>query len=72
METVKLWGILHGPFHRDETEHDPPEGCVYMAVLKAEVKGKVFEEEFWFGTLEEFRVLEKHFQTKIEPIELRY
>ena len=70
---IKVWKINHGPFHVDEVE-DPrvPEGLNYMVVALIEVDGELSEQEFWFGILEDVNVWIKHFQTKIEPIEVNY
>ncbi len=72
--SVKIWAILHGPFHKDDLE-DPsnvPDDLEYFIVAKAEVDGEVQDMEFWFQTFDDVQVLVKHFATKIEPIEVNY
>lgn len=70
---VKIWKISHGPFHVDEVDDDNvPEGLEYMVVALTEIDGELHDMEFWFGSLEDVNVWVKHFQTKIEPIEVNY
>lgn len=68
---IKIWKINHGPFHVDEVD-DPhvPEGLEYMIVALVEFDGELSEQEFWFGSFEDAQVWVKHFQTKIEPLEV--
>lgn len=72
--SVKIWSILHGPFHVDELEDssEVPDDLEYFIVAKAEVDGEIQDMEFWFRSFEDVQVLVKHFQTKIEPIEVNY
>jgi hypothetical protein len=72
--SVKIWSIQHGPFHKSDLE-DPsnvPDDLEYFIVAKAEVGGEIEDLEFWFQTFDDVQVLVKHFQTKIEPIEVNY
>lgn len=68
---VKIWNISQGPFHVDEVEDDNvPEGLEWMVVALVEYAGELSEQEFWFGSFDDVQVWVKHFQSKIEPIEV--
>lgn len=70
---LKVWKINHGPFHVDEVDDtNVPDGLEYMLVALVEYNGELSEQEFWFGSFEDAQVWIKHFQTKIEPIEVNY
>lgn len=71
---IKIWGVQHGPFHKDDLE-DPshvPDDLEYFIVAKAEVDGEIDELEFWFQNFNDAWAVVKHFQTKIDPIEVNY
>lgn len=73
--TLKIWGIVNGPFHKDELPHNNvPEDLNYMIVCKVEEGGEVYDQEMWFPNLEGITIWKKHFATTIEPIsiDLRY
>lgn len=71
-DKLKIWGILSGPYSREEVE-DPylPEGLNYMLLCKASYKEEVFDHEFWFETAEEARAVVQHFKEGIDPLELK-
>jgi len=70
---VKVWGVVSGPYHRDDVD-DPnvPDGLEYMLVCQVEVDGEVTVSEYWFSSFEDSQVWVKHFQSKLEPIEVNY
>jgi hypothetical protein len=70
-EKLKIWGVLQGPYSRQEVG-DPyvPDGLNYMVLCKASYKKEVFDREFWFETLDEARAMVDHFKSNIEPMEL--
>lgn len=68
---VKIWNITQGPFHVEDVEDDNvPEGLEWMVVALVEFDGELSEQEFWFGSFDDVQVWVKHFQSKIEPIEV--
>jgi len=72
---LKIWAILHGPFHKDELPHpNVPDSLNFMVVCKIERLGEVFDQELWFPTLDGVKAWQKHFAATIEPIviTLRY
>lgn len=71
-QTLKIWGVLEGPFSAEEVE-DPnlPEGLEWMLLCKAELDGEVFHKEYWFSTLEDAHRWLVYFQKNIEPMEIQ-
>lgn len=70
---IKIWGIVSGPYHRDEVDDpDVPDGLEYMLVCQVEVDGELTVSEYWFDSFEDSQIWVKHFQSKIEPLEVRY
>ena len=72
-DSVKVWGIVSGPYHCSEVDDpDLPDGLEYMLVCKVEVDGELTVAEYWFGSFEDANRWVSHFQTKIEPLEVKY
>lgn len=70
--SIKIWSILHGPFHKDDLQNSEgiDEDLEYVIVAKTEVNGDVVDMEFWFKSFDDVQAVVKHFQTKIEPLEI--
>ena len=72
--TVKVWGVVEGPINIDETgqrDEDTPDDAMWYMVCKTEIEGKIEDVNFWFEDLDDAYEWEKHFATKIEPLEVR-
>jgi hypothetical protein len=72
-EKSKIWGIIDGPFDRDEFSVDDdelPDEWQYMVVAKIEEDGKIGTVNLWFETYQEALQLKGYFDTNIEPLEL--
>lgn len=67
---IRIWGVVAGPFFRDEIEEDLPEGLEVMLVCKVEIDGEITVQEFFFTEFDHAYQIVKHFQSKIEPIEV--
>lgn len=67
---LQIWGIIQGPVRAEDIpDCDYPDESVGM-VLKVSNGKDVFDAEFWFDSLDEAYEIVRHFQTKIEPLEL--
>jgi hypothetical protein len=73
LNSVRIWGIAQGPYHKDDVpDYEGPEDTdAWMLLCKVEKDGQVSDEEFWFEDLEDVRAWQKHFASRIEPIEVQ-
>lgn len=72
MPSLKIWGVVAGPFHKDEIDADLPDDVEYMLVCKVEVDGELTVHEYFFENFEDAHQIVEHFRTRIEPIEVSY
>lgn len=68
---LKLWGIIEGPFHRDEVEGAYDEDLEWMLLMKVSIGDEVKDSEVWFETYEEVYKIKKYFDKNIEPMEVK-
>lgn len=68
---LKLWGIIEGPFHRDEVEGAYDEELEWMLLMKVSVGDDVKDSEVWFETYEEVYKIKKYFDKNVEPMEVK-
>tara|TARA_R100000935_G_C2703558_1_gene111265 strand:- start:128 stop:364 length:237 start_codon:yes stop_codon:yes gene_type:complete len=66
-KTVKIWGVLEGPMGMDDDGE-----LVYVNLCKIEIDGKVEHVEYYFDNFDDAYEMVKHFQTKIEPLEVTH
>ena len=73
---LKIWGIMEGPFHRDDFPEDElddlgiSDDVEWMIVAKIEEDGKIGTVNFWYETFEEVDALVGYFKFNIEPLEV--
>ena len=68
--TMKLWGIVEGPFHREEVEGEEDNDKEWMLVMKSSRDNEVKDVQVWFETFQEVYQIRRYFEKHIEPIEL--
>lgn len=61
---MKIYGVQSGPWEADDG--------TYWNVCKVVENGKVFDEEIYFGTLDDAYEMIKYFSKNIDPIELDF
>ena len=75
-DRVLIWGVLEGPFHREDFPEDEleamgiPDDWNFMIVARVSEGEKVGAVNLWYDTLDEAYAVVKHFKTSIEPMEL--
>jgi hypothetical protein len=67
---MKLWGIVEGPFHREEVEGEEDNDKEWMLVMKSSRDNEVKDVQVWFETFQEVYQIRRYFEKHIEPIEL--
>lgn len=69
-EVLKLWGIVEGPFHREEVEGEEDNEQEWMLVMKISKGEEVSESQIWFDTFQDVYQITRYFDKNIEPLEL--
>ena len=67
---LKLWGIVEGPFHREDVDGEEDNDKEWMMLMKISRGSDVHEAELWFDTYAEVYQLKNYFDKNIEPSEL--
>lgn len=70
---LKIWLVLEGPTHIDELpleEQASDPNCNFRVLCKVEQDGEIREDFFWFDDENGANDWIKHFQQKIEPVEI--
>lgn len=67
---LKLWGIVEGPFHREEVEGEEDNDQEWMLVMKISKGEEVSESQIWFDTFQDVYQIRRYFEKNIEPLEL--
>lgn len=70
VSVMKLWGIVEGPFHREEVEGKEDNDKEWMMLMKASKDNEVFEAEVWLDTFQQVYQLRRYFEKHIEPLEM--
>jgi len=71
-DVLKVWGIIEGPIHCEDLpdRDDLADECKFLLVCKAEDDGKVFDQNFWFESLDSAYEWKRYFDKNIEPLQL--
>lgn len=69
-KVLKLWGIVEGPFHREEVEGEEDNEQEWMLVMKISKGEEVSESQIWFDTFQDVYQIRRYFEKNIEPLEL--
>ena len=75
--SILVWGVVDGPFSRDDFpeedlyEMDIPDDWNYMLVVQVSEDGKVGSMNMWYDTLDEAYEVCKYFRNNIEPLEIQ-
>jgi hypothetical protein len=67
---LKLWGIIEGPFHREEVEGEEDNDQEWMLLMKISKGEEVSESQIWFDTFQDVYQIRRYFEKNIEPLEL--
>ena len=67
---LKIWGVIDGPYHREEVEGEEDSEEEYMLRVKFSKGDTVGEMSLWFDSYDVAYKFSRHFDTNIEPIEM--
>jgi len=71
-KNMKIWGIVQGPISvRDLPGHDYPTGAKWYHECRVEIDGEMDVVPYWFYDLDSAYEMKKHFDTTIEPLEIK-
>ena len=70
VSVMKLWGIVEGPFHREEVEGEEDNDKEWMLVMKSSIDNEVKDIQIWLDTFQEVYQLKRYFEKYIEPLEM--
>lgn len=75
-EKVLVWGVVEGPFSRDDFPEEEledmgfPDDWNWMVIANVQEGDKLGTMNLWFPTFDEAYKLCSYFKTSIEPLEL--
>ena len=71
-KNMKIWGIVQGPISvRDLPGQDYPDGAKWYHECRVEIDGEMDVVPYWFYDLDSAYEMKKHFDTTIEPLEIK-
>jgi hypothetical protein len=67
---LKIWGVIDGPYHREEVEGEEDSEQEWMLRVKISSGDEVGETPLWFDSYEDVYNFSRYFDKNIEPMEL--
>lgn len=69
---VKIWGVLDGPYSRDDLPwaDSLPEDYHTMLEVKIEIDGEISDKSLWYSSFDEAYEVVNYFYNNVEPLEL--